>query len=57
MGLYHTFDSGCDPGDYVSPTKPIIIEADGSFAPGQYYRMIVNPHFDFLVKCRILFDS
>ena len=32
LGLYHTFDNGCDPGDYVSDTKPIMAEADGSFA-------------------------
>ena len=32
IGLHHTFEYGCDPGDYVSDTKPIMKEADGSFA-------------------------
>ena len=33
LGLMHTFDNGCDPGDYVNDTKPIIRNEFGSFGP------------------------
>ena len=32
LALGHTFDGGCEPGDYVSDTKPIKYEEDGTIA-------------------------
>ena len=33
LGLHHTFMFGCDPGDYVSDTTPIIREEGGFNVP------------------------
>ena len=32
LGLYHSFEVGCDPGDYISDTKPIEMVNYGEFA-------------------------
>ncbi len=31
LGLHHTFEAGCIPGDYVSDTKPIEMVNYGKF--------------------------